>query len=166
MREVVAAAAAAAAQLLRSFFAGLWPLDDLDAEGVKDVVDQALQRPHDFVVKPQREGGGNNLYDKELYDMLYAARRENGGSGGLPAYILMQRILPPPATGILARHGKPTVESTLSELGVYGTFVRRGNAEVMINAMAGHLVRTKAANSNEGGVAAGFAVLNSPYLYP
>lgn len=29
---------------------------------------------------------------------------------------------------------------------------------------AGHLVRTKRSNSNEGGVAAGFAVLDSPYL--
>lgn len=29
---------------------------------------------------------------------------------------------------------------------------------------AGHLLRTKAATSDEGGVAAGFAVLDSPYL--
>ena len=28
----------------------------------------------------------------------------------------------------------------------------------------GHLVRTKRTDSNEGGVAAGFAVLDSPYL--
>ncbi len=29
---------------------------------------------------------------------------------------------------------------------------------------AGHLVRTKRTTSNEGGVAAGYAVLDSPYL--
>jgi hypothetical protein len=35
---------------------------------------------------------------------------------------------------------------------------------VLINKEAGHLVRTKTSSSNEGGVAAGFAVLDSPYL--
>lgn len=36
--------------------------------------------------------------------------------------------------------------------------------EVLLNETAGHLVRTKMETSNEGGVAAGFAVLDSPYL--
>lgn len=36
--------------------------------------------------------------------------------------------------------------------------------QVLLNAEAGHLVRTKSSSSNEGGVAAGFAVLDSPYL--
>lgn len=35
---------------------------------------------------------------------------------------------------------------------------------MLLDAEAGHLVRTKTAASNEGGVAAGFAVLDSPYL--
>lgn len=34
----------------------------------------------------------------------------------------------------------------------------------MLNKEAGHLLRTKISNSDEGGVAAGFAVLDSPYL--
>jgi hypothetical protein len=37
-------------------------------------------------------------------------------------------------------------------------------AQVLVNAEVGHLVRTKASDSNEGGVAAGYAVLDSPYL--
>ena len=36
--------------------------------------------------------------------------------------------------------------------------------QVLLNAEAGHLLRTKAATSNEGGVAAGFAVIDSPLL--
>jgi glutathione synthase len=36
---------------------------------------------------------------------------------------------------------------------------------VLLNESAGHLVRTKFESSNEGGVAAGFAVLDSPYLH-
>jgi hypothetical protein len=36
--------------------------------------------------------------------------------------------------------------------------------QVVINEEVGHLVRTKTSSSNEGGVAAGFAVLDSPLL--
>lgn len=36
--------------------------------------------------------------------------------------------------------------------------------QVLLNEEVGHLVRTKTSSSNEGGVAAGFAVLDSPLL--
>ena len=64
---------------------------------------------------------------------------------------------------VLLREGQILEVDSLSELGIYGTFVRRGE-RVILNREAGHLVRTKAATSDEGGVAAGFAVLDSPYL--
>ena len=63
----------------------------------------------------------------------------------------------------MAREGRATEVESLSELGIYSTFVRQGSA-VLLNRAAGHLLRTKAATSDEGGVAAGFAVLDSPLL--
>ena len=53
---------------------------------------------------------------------------------------------------------------TLSELGVYGGYLRVGD-DVVMNQHGGHLLRTKAATSDEGGVAAGYAVLDAPWLY-
>jgi len=47
---------------------------------------------------------------------------------------------------------------------VYGGYLRVGDAVVM-NEVGGHLLRTKAATSDEGGVAAGYAVLDSPLLH-
>lgn len=38
------------------------------------------------------------------------------------------------------------------------------HVQVRVNEEVGHLVRTKTSSSNEGGVAAGFAVLDSPLL--
>jgi len=52
------------------------------------VVARAQASPEDFVLKPQREGGGNNLYGEQLQQRL-------GQRTGLAAYILMQRIRPP-----------------------------------------------------------------------
>lgn len=38
--------------------------------------------------------------------------------------------------------------------------------QVLLNEQAGHLLRAKLADVDEGGVCAGFAVLSSPVLYP
>ena len=63
----------------------------------------------------------------------------------------------------MARAGQAVEVESLSELGIYGAFLRAGPT-VLLNRAAGHLLRTKAASSDEGGVAAGFAVLDSPAL--
>lgn len=77
------------AALLRTFFAGQWGLDNPSDPDTAAVIAAALASPDDYVLKPQREGGGNNLYGAAL-----AARLEEGGEG-LAAFVLMQRIKPP-----------------------------------------------------------------------
>lgn len=144
------------ARQIRGFFAGLWSLDNLQDPSTADVVAEAIRNPEAFVLKPQREGGGNNLYGDELVEKLRAAE-------GLSAFILMQKILPPRQRSVLVRNGEWREADTVSELGIYGTFLRRGKQQ-LLNEEVGHLVRTKASDSNEGGVASGFAVLDSPYL--
>lgn len=95
--------------------------------------------------------------DEEL-----AAKLTEGGEQ-LASYILMQRIKPATNTSTMVRKGQYSVEQTLSELGVYGVYLQVKD-DVVMNECVGHLLRTKTSSSNEGGVAAGFAVLDSPYL--
>ena len=141
------------AALLRACFAGLWALD---GDGADATVAMALADPQAFVLKPQREGGGNNLYGDEL-----EARLRSGE--GLGAFILMRRIRPPCSPALFMRTGRAAPAAALGELGVYSVYLRSGET-VLLNAPAGHLLRTKTADSDEGGVAAGFAVLDSPLL--
>ena len=85
----------------------------------------------------------------------------------LPAYILMQRIFPPSHQVTMLRKGLASEIESLSELGIYGSYLpRRVNSKTVrvMNEHGGSLLRTKAASSDEGGVAAGYAVLDSPYL--
>ena len=42
----------------------------------------------------------------------------------------------------MVRQGQLAEVDTLSELGIYGTFMRKGS-QVLLNREAGHLVRTK-----------------------
>ena len=145
------------ARKMRKSFAGLWGLEQLTSDPeASSAVQDAIEHPENYVLKPQREGGGNNIYGEEL------ARKLQSGDP-LGALILMQRILPPEHTALMVRNGQVQQVQSLSEVGVYGTFLRRGET-ILLNEEAGHLVRTKAATSSEGGVAAGFAVLDSPQL--
>ncbi|CAI7801155.1 unnamed protein product [Closterium sp. NIES-53] len=160
-------------QAMRQCFAGLWSLEEEGGavEGGGDdgaarnaIIAKAIREPSEFVLKPQREGGGNNIYDEEITRKL-TELTEAGEAGRqeLAAFILMQRLFPPLHRSVLIRRCQHSWNDTLSELGVYGTYLRNGD-KVVINAAAGHLLRTKTATSNEGGVASGFAVLDSPYL--
>lgn len=56
---------------LRESFMGLWPLGDgsaLGAEGSQRVRDSA--GGEGYVLKPQREGGGNNIYNQDIGPFL------------------------------------------------------------------------------------------------
>ena len=61
-----------AAARVRATFAGLYGLGD-GSEEARLAKERALAHPAEYVLKPQREGGGNNLYDKEMMDMLTSA---------------------------------------------------------------------------------------------
>ncbi|KAJ3415197.1 hypothetical protein HDV05_005337 [Chytridiales sp. JEL 0842] len=141
---------------LRSVFTGLYPLDS-SPDGIQ-AYESALKNPDRYVMKPQREGGGNNLYGPEIpaaLGKLSPAERN--------AYILMDLIKSPAATGVMVRQGQIIKTDVVSELGIYGVWISEGDV-VHMNEFAGHLLRTKSASSNEGGVNAGFAVLDSPQL--
>uniref|UniRef100_A0A673JVC4 Glutathione synthetase n=1 Tax=Sinocyclocheilus rhinocerous TaxID=307959 RepID=A0A673JVC4_9TELE len=131
---------------IRATFAGLYTLD-MGEEGDKTVA-MALANPDQYVLKPQREGGGNNIYGSEICEVLENLKN----STERMAYILMDKIQPVPVQNYL-----------LSELGVFGAYVRKGK-DMVFNECVGHLLRTKSSEHADGGVAAGVAVLDNPLL--
>lgn len=66
----------------------MWSLDELDDATTNSIMADAQRSPESYVLKPQREGGGNNLYGAALKDRLSTGE-------GLSSFILMQRIMPP-----------------------------------------------------------------------
>ncbi|KAI8988085.1 glutathione synthase [Mycotypha africana] len=141
---------------IRSTFAGLYPLDQTP-EGLR-AYELALADPEGYVMKPQREGGGHNVYGQDILDTLQKLTAEERS-----AYILMDIIRSPPLNNIMIREGETIHGDVVSELGVYGAYLADGDEEIL-NHTGGHLLRTKATTTREGGVAAGFAVIDSPIL--
>lgn len=143
---------------LREVFTGLYSLD-LDAEGDR-AAEMAIQNPEKYVLKPQREGGGNNVYGKEVGEVLQKLKSNPERA----SYILMDVIQPPLLRNWMIRPAtQPMIVDTLSELGIFGVII--GNSkEILHNTMGGHMLRTKLNTANEGGVAAGLGALDSPFL--
>lgn len=141
---------------IRATFAGQYSLAE-DEDGEKHAF-MAIDRPADFVLKPQREGGGNNLYGDEMKKELLRMSAEERS-----AYVLMERIRPVIVKNVLVREGLYEEKDIVSEFGVYGVYVGVDGKQVE-NYVAGTLLRSKAAEKDDGGVAAGVAVLDSPVL--
>ncbi|KAG2125780.1 glutathione synthase [Suillus clintonianus] len=170
---------------IRATWMGMWALDSNDTDIVAaldhlQVPEQgnvppgtrlARLKASSLVLKPQREGGGNNVYREAIpafLDSLPAEERE--------AWIAMEMIeTPRGVSGYLVRaspsSSDPNEGSTekkvvrtevISELGIFG-YALFGAGEV-VEREVGWLVRTKGTESNEGGVAAGFSVLDSVIL--
>lgn len=120
----------------------------------------ALKEPHKYVLKPQREGGGNNIYKEDIPKFLSSLPESQWG-----AYILMELIHPKEIQNRIVRGGDVYKGPVISELGVFGTVIWDNKDKVCLsNEVSGWLLRTKLQSSNEGGVAAGFGCIDSVCL--
>lgn len=112
--------------------------------------------PENYVLKPQREGGGNNTYNLDIIEKFTTPH----AISELKAYILMQRIKPSPRPGFLVKQRKLAVVGVISELGVY-SYLISDHKSILENKHGGYLLRTKSFDTDEGGVATGYSVLDS-----
>ena len=125
---------------------------------------KATENPENWVLKPQREGGGHNLYGQELQRALSSLDHDE-----LAQYVLMERMNPVPhpalvvdsaatfSTGLVV---PSVIQESVSELGIFSSYLP--NQEM--SKVCGHLLRTKDKNVREGGVNAGYAFLDTAIL--
>ncbi|EFN74269.1 Glutathione synthetase [Camponotus floridanus] len=149
---------------VQEIFTGLYTLD-FNEDGEK-AIEMGISKPNKFVLKPQREGGGNNIYNENIKTWLSSMR----DSQERTAWILMDRIYPPLQKNYLIRAVEdPSLEDNfdllevITELGVYGVIIGDSN-NIIVNKQVGHILRTKASSEDEGGIVAGVGALDSPYL--
>ena len=144
------------------FLCALFPTP---AEEVAAMVAKARECPELFVLKPQREGGGNNVWGDDIAAALSADAEAQGYKSDeeLLGFVLMERIMPPFHPALFMRGGEVTRGKATSELGVFGTFLGDGKSELH-NEYAGYILRSKLEGVDEGGVAAGYAHMDVALL--
>lgn len=146
---------------IRSTFARMFRFDDLQTRQTYRKL--LIENSHDFVLKPQREGGGNNKYDDELLQIV------QNHDDQLDNYIAMEKIRPPTCRAILVKANGENILNAecVNEIGIYGAILSNvQTGEEILNETNGYLVRTKTIDTNEGGVASGFSVLDSLNFAP
>lgn len=147
-------------QALWKTFANMYPLDTspagLEARRLATDPEECKR----FVMKPQREGGGNNFYRTAIPKRLREISESHWGS-----YILMELITPPPVVNTILRNGKLEHGGVICELGIFGTCLwDQKTGAILRNEESGYLLRTKGDQSEEGGVAAGYGSMDSCLL--
>ncbi|MDG2197712.1 MAG: glutathione synthase [SAR324 cluster bacterium] len=141
------------ADQLKAYFAMMFGLDEeVDGRTAREFL---AEKAEQYVLKPQREGGGNNVYGAEIRNFLTSLSKSED-----KAWVAMKRIEAETAENLLVFQEQAQSHQSISELGIFG-LLRAQSGDLRINMPVGHLVRTKASNVNEGGVVGGYACLNS-----
>lgn len=151
---------------LTSTFAKLYSLDAKeysDKQHIHSLVQEASEYPQRYVLKPQREGGGSNLYGVQA-----AAALANMDDAARAAFILQERIHPPIQRAlVVGDKNVGVVQDSSTELGLFGISVFKpmsDSVENLVNPNAGFLLRTKSIHSDEGGFARGLGVVDVLWL--
>jgi glutathione synthase len=106
---------------IRSTWMGMWDLSaPPTSPSLPSGIDRVLQNNacEHLVLKPQREGGGNNIYRSKIPEFLKTMPEEER-----KAWIVMELIQGPEeeeVKGIVMRDGQTRKSSIVSELGVFG----------------------------------------------
>eukprot|EP00755_Sulcionema_specki_P004322 Sspe_Gene.29787::Locus_14353_Transcript_1_1_Confidence_1.000_Length_1667::g.29787::m.29787/K21456/GSS; glutathione synthase len=122
-------------------------------------VQEAIEDPAAWVLKPQREGGGSLLYGDKMVQLL-----RNLKPSQRDEYILMHKILPPALRNTLISRGRAVDTLCLAEIGTFGVVLGDGK-QLLENSCAGYVLRSKPSDQADGGVAAGVAALDSVALF-
>lgn len=119
--------------------------------------DVALSHPDDWVLKPHREGGGNNFFGDQLVAQIRAMDEKEAA-----AYILMEKIRQPVFDSVRLVEGKAIPCRCVTELGFFSTaYFDPGTSTPRFLRTEGYLLRTKDESMDEGLVLGGFSFLDT-----
>nr|XP_034175981.1 glutathione synthetase-like [Osmia lignaria] len=145
---------------IKEIFTELYALD-FNEHG-DAAIELAIANPDHYVLKPQREGGCNNKYGLDIKHFLESVKDKQERV----AWILMNKIHPPIHKSYMIRPEidmSTELQELVSELGIFGVIIADEN-NVYMNKQSGHMLRTKVATANEGGVATGLGACDSLLL--
>jgi glutathione synthase len=145
------------ANTVRNTWVSMWSLDRDDDKAAEE----AARRAHELVLRPQREGGGNNIYRGDIPPFVVQMPQQEH-----VAWVAMKLIRPPRGVcAYLVRPGTGRVKArVMNEVGMFFEWALFGEGREVREEQVGWLVRAKAEDVDKGGVTAGFSVLDSVLL--
>ena len=144
---------AAAVGQLKGVFSSFHSL----AKGGCDVALKLLgEAPDEYLLQTSLNFGGS-LLNSDFADSLHTLPEDQRAY-----YVLVERARPPMCRNYSVQGGHVTLGNVVSELGVFGAVLADGDRP-LDSRVLGHVLRTKMTDE-DGGMSAGLAVLDSPFL--
>jgi len=157
---------------LGKVFSTIWSMENLGVEGaeINEVYKDAIAHPENYYLKPQKEGGGNNLVNDEIRQKL-----QDLDDPELKTYIIQKRIVPPLVDTYHCVKGGYYVSQSFIEIGIASSLFTKFNAAtesspatnvVIDSQMIGMFCKSKDSSVKEAEVCKGTACLTFPLPIP
>jgi len=143
------------------FFGGIYYIRDMNDEAKKELFSKIKSDPTKYIMKPMREGGGNNIYGDKLKELIPEEGNEPGDI--LNISVIVDKIDSALHESLVLRNEKISVQNSISEFSIYGIVLSNDNI-FKINKSASFLVRTKNKDEIEGGIMEGAGAVDLPCL--
>ena len=143
------------------FFGGIYYIRDMNDEAKKELFSKIKSDPTKYILKPMREGGGNNIYGDKLKELIPEEGNEPGDL--LKVSVIVDKIDSAVHESIVLRNEKISVQNSISEFSIYGIVLSNENIFIL-NKSTSFLVRTKNKDEIEGGIMEGAGAVDLPCL--
>ncbi|KAH9217715.1 glutathione synthetase, partial [Leptodontidium sp. 2 PMI_412] len=152
------------AAIIARTFMKIWPLDESEEGQNARKVALDPETARGIILKPSREGGGNNVYGEAIVEFLKSIPVAAWGT-----FILMEKITPPLLMNMMMNHIGLYQGPVVSELGVFGVCLwKRGQggqgADILEEMNPCWSFKTKNAKVDEMSVVKGYGCFDSPAL--
>lgn len=143
------------------FFVKIYYLQEIEPDKQKELFKEIVLDVNKYIIKPQKEGGGNNYYGEDIKKLIPS--EDCTIKDEMKSCIVMERINSVETQTIMLFENKPKIIESVSEFSAYGVILS-DETTIHQNKSVGFLVRTKDKNSNEGGVIVGASAIDIPCL--
>ena len=143
------------------FFGGIYNIRDMDVEKQKELFSQIKSDPNKYILKPMREGGGNNIFGDKLKELI--PEEGNEPNDILKNSVIVDKIDAAVHESVVLRNEKINLQNSISEYSIYGIILSNEN-NLYINKSVSFLVRTKNKDEIEGGIMEGAGAVDLPCL--
>ena len=143
------------------FFGNIYYIRDMSQENITDLFNKIKSTPDKYILKPMREGGGNNITGEKLKELI--PENVSDISDLIKNSVIVDKIDSYEHEGLVIRDEKIKVQNSISEYSAYGIILTNEN-NIIANKSTSFLVRTKNKDSVEGGIIEGAGAVDIPCL--
>ena len=133
----------------------------MSPDNIKELFSKIKAEPEKYILKPMKEGGGNNITGEKLKNII--PEEGNEISDLIKNSVIVEKIDSYEHEGFVIRNEKIELQNSISEYSIYGIILANEN-NIIINKNVSFLVRTKHKKSIEGGIIEGAGAVDIPCL--